>query len=47
MKLEEMKKNELLDFFITKIAGHEKEVEIAYIGLVYGLQSAAGASSTK
>lgn len=31
MKLEEMKRNELLDFFITRVSGNEKEAEIAYM----------------
>lgn len=35
MKLEEMERNELLDFFITRISGHEKEVETAHILAVH------------
>jgi|BioPla2DNA2_1021312.scaffolds.fasta_scaffold06123_4 hypothetical protein len=47
MKLEEMKRNELLDFFITKIAGHEKEVEIAYILALFTAYNLPSGSASK
>lgn len=46
MKLEEMERNELLDFFITRISGHEKETEIAYmlaLFTAYGLSDKSAA----
>lgn len=47
MKLEEMKRNELLDFFITRISGHEKEAEIAYVLALFAAYRLSNKSAAK
>lgn len=47
MKLEEMERNELVDFFITRISGNEKETEIAYTLALFTAYKLSNESAAK
>ena len=47
MRLEEMERTELIDFFVTQISGNEKEVEIAYVLATYAANKLSRESAAK